>query len=145
MNSNLPYTCNDVAPLPLTRRDLLKTVSAGFGWLAFQGLAGHVEAAAQATLAVRAPHFAARAKRVIFLSMQGGPSHMDTFDYKPKLQEDAGTSGDKGKLVASPFIFSQHGQSGLWISEVFPNVAEHADDMCLLRGMTTDIPTARKV
>ena len=141
MNTNLPYQCNNVMPLSLTRRDVLKTVSAGFGWLALQGLAGHVEAATgAASLAVRAPHFPARAKRVIFLSMQGGPSHMDTFDYKPQLQTDNGKSGDKGKLFASPFKFSQHGQSGQWISEVFANVAEHADDICLLRGMTTDIP-----
>jgi hypothetical protein len=141
MNMNLPYHCNHVAPLPLTRRDLLKSVSAGFGWLALQGLAGRVEAApTPSSLAVRAPHFPARAKRVIMLSMQGGPAHMDTFDYKPKLQEDAGKPGDKGKLVPSPFEFSQYGQSGLWISEVFKNVAGHADDICLLRGMTTDIP-----
>ena len=138
--NNHPHQCNNVMPMPLTRRDLLKTVSAGFGWLAFQGLAGNAAAASPASLAVRAPHFPAKAKRIIFLSMQGGPSHMDTFDYKPKLQEDGGKSGEKGKLIASPFQFAQHGQSGLWISEVFPNVAEHADDLCLLRGMTTDIP-----
>ena len=141
MNSNQPYQCNNVMPLSLTRRDVLKSVSAGFGWLALQGLAARVEAATGASsLAIRAPHFAARAKRVIFLSMQGGPSHMDTFDYKPQLEIDNGKAGDKGKLFASPFKFSQHGQSGQWISEVFANVAEHADDICLLRGMTTDIP-----
>ena len=137
MNNHHPYQCNSIMPAPLTRRDMLKTVSAGFGWLAFQGLAGHADAA---QLAVKVPHFAPKAKRVIFLAMQGGPSHMDTFDYKPKLQEDDGKSGEKGRLFASPFTFSQHGQSGLWISELFPNVAAHADDLCLLRGMTTDIP-----
>ena len=137
-HNNHPYQCNRVMPAPLTRRDMLKTVSAGFGWLAFQGLAG--DASAASSLAPRAPHFTPRAKRVIFLAMQGGPSHMDTFDYKPKLQEDEGQPGDKGRLFASPFKFSQHGQSGLWISEVFPNVADHADELCLLRGMTTDIP-----
>jgi hypothetical protein len=137
MNNNHPYQCNSIMPAPLTRRDMLKTVSAGFGWLAFQGLAGHADAS---QLAVKVPHFAPKAKRVIFLAMQGGPSHMDTFDYKPKLQEDDGKSGEKGRLFASPFAFAQHGQSGLWISELFPNVAAHADDLCLLRGMTTDIP-----
>ncbi|MEO6785923.1 MAG: twin-arginine translocation signal domain-containing protein, partial [Chthoniobacteraceae bacterium] len=72
MNDNHPHQCNNVMPAPLTRRDLLKTVSAGFGWLAFQGLAGHAEAAAStASLAVRAPHFPPKAKRVIFLCMQG--------------------------------------------------------------------------
>ena len=141
MNDNHPHQCNNVMPAPLTRRDLLKTVSAGFGWLAFQGLAGHANAAASnATLAVRAPHFLPKAKRVIFLCMQGGPSHMDTFDYKPALKTDDGKSGEKGRIFASPFDWAQHGQSGLWISSAFPNVAEHADDLCLLRGMTTDIP-----
>jgi hypothetical protein len=76
--------------------------------------------------------------------MQGGPSHIDTFDYKPKLSEDSGKPGpSKGggsKLYGSPFKFEQRGQSGLWISELFPKVAEHADDLCLLRGMHTDIP-----
>ncbi len=139
--NNAPHQCNNVMPAPLTRRDLLKTVSAGFGWLAFQGLAGHADAAASsATLAVRAPHFLPKAKRVIFLCMQGGPSHMDTFDYKPALKTDDGKSGEKGRLFASPFDWAQHGQSGLWISSAFPNVANHADDLCLLRGMTTDIP-----
>ncbi len=139
--NNHPHQCNDVMPMPLTRHDLLKSVSAGFGWLAFQGLAGNAAAAAStASLTVRAPHFPAKAKRVIFLAMQGGPSHMDTFDYKPALAQDDGKPGDKGKLFASPFAFAQHGQSGLWISEAFPNVAGHADDLCLLRGMTTDIP-----
>ena len=145
MNPNLPYECRGVTPAMLSRRDLLKTVSAGFGWLAFQGLAGSAAAAEGGrSLAPKAPHFAAKAKRVIFLCMQGGPAHMDTFDYKPKLQADAGKSGvargGGSKLFGSPFQFSQHGQSGLWISELFPNVAKHADELCLLRGMHTDIP-----
>jgi hypothetical protein len=76
--------------------------------------------------------------------MQGGPAHMDTFDYKPKLREDDGKAGlargGGAKLYGSPFQFSQHGRSGLWISELFPNVAKHADDLCLLRSMHTDIP-----
>ena len=72
--------------------------------------------------------------------MQGGPSHLDTFDYKPKLIADAGKAGDKGKLVAPVAEFKQRGQSGLWISEAFPQVAQHADELCLLRGMHTDIP-----
>ncbi|HZJ13441.1 MAG TPA: DUF1501 domain-containing protein [Chthoniobacteraceae bacterium] len=142
MNDQRPYECCDVTPRMLTRRDLLKTVSAGFGWLAFQGLAGR---AAASSLALQAPHFAARAKRVIFLCMQGGPSHMDTFDYKPRLQQDGGRAGGgkggkNGRLVGSPFRFAQRGQSGLWISDVFPKVAEHADELCLIRSMTTDIP-----
>ena len=144
MNQNLPFECRGVTPAMLTRRDLLKTVSAGFGWLAFQGLAATAAAEGAGSLAPKAPHFPAKAKRVIFLCMQGGPAHMDTFDYKPKLNEDAGkpgvAKGGGSKLFGSPFKFSQSGQSGLWISELFPNVAKFADDLCLLRGMHTDIP-----
>jgi hypothetical protein len=143
MNNQRPYECCDVTPQMFTRRDLLKTVSAGFGWLAFQGLAGHAGAAS--SLAQQTPHFAPRAKRVIFLCMQGGPSQLDTFDYKPRLQQDSGRAGGgkggkAGKLVGSPFRFTQHGQSGLWISEIFPRVAELADELCVIRSMTTDIP-----
>jgi hypothetical protein len=140
-----PYECRSVTPAMLTRRDLLRSVSAGFGWLAFKGLSTSASAAeTRHPLAPKAPHFPARAKRVIFLCMQGGPSHIDTFDYKPKLSEDSGKPGpSKGggsKLYGSPFKFEQRGESGLWISELFPNVAKHADDLCLLRGMHTDIP-----
>ena len=138
---NTPFTCNDITPRAFTRRDLLKTVSAGFGWLAFKGLAS---AASQSPLAPRAPHFPARAKRVIFLCMQGGPACQDTFDYKPKLSADSGkpgvARGGGSKLYGSPFPFAQRGRSGLWISDLFPNVAKHADELCLLRGMNTDIP-----
>ena len=79
------------------------------------------------------------------LTMAGGPSHVDTFDYKPQLIKDNGQQGkyrnQRGSgLLASPWKFSQHGKSGLWISELFPNVASMADDLCLLRGMNTDIP-----
>src|SRR5690348_2954221 len=86
-----PYECRGVTPAMLTRRDLLRTVSAGFGWLAFKGLSATAAAAENRNpLAPKTPHFPARAKRVIFLCMQGGPAHQDTFDYKPKLTEDNG-------------------------------------------------------
>jgi hypothetical protein len=145
MNHPLPFECTGVTPRMLTRRDLLKTVSAGFGWLAFQGLASTAAAkAGGSSLAAKAPHFTPKAKRVIFLCMQGGPAHMDTFDYKPRLREDdgkpGGSRGGGARLVGSPFQFAQHGQSGLWISELFPNVAKHADELCLIRSMHTDIP-----
>jgi hypothetical protein len=138
-----PYECHGVTPQMFTRRDLLRTVSAGFGWLAFKGIAARA-AESSNPLAPKKLNFPARAKRVIFLCMQGGPAHMDTFDYKPKLTEDNGkpgvAKGGGSKLYGSPFKFDQHGQSGLAISELFPNVAQHADDLCLLRGMHTDIP-----
>jgi Protein of unknown function (DUF1501) len=145
MNEQRPYECCQVTPRMMNRRDLLRTVSAGFGWLAFKTLATDAAAAeSRNPLAPKSPNFPAKAKRVIFLCMQGGPAHMDTFDYKPKLTQDNGKAGvAKGggsKLFGSPFQFSQQGQSGLWISELFPNVAKHADELCVLRGMHTDIP-----
>ncbi|MDB5294594.1 MAG: hypothetical protein JWO31_577, partial [Phycisphaerales bacterium] len=95
--------------------------------------------------AARPPHFAARAKRVIFLFMPGGTSHLDTFDYKPKLQAGGAAPGGAGKfagrgLLPSPFQFTRQGQSGHYISELFPEVAKHADKLCMLHGMHTDNP-----
>lgn len=127
-----------------SRRLALQTVSSGFGYLAFRAM---TTLAAQSTgapnpLAPKSPHFPAKAKRVIFLCMQGGPSHVDTFDYKPKLNADSGKSGGRAnaKLLGSPWEFTQHGQSGLPISELFPHVAKHADDLCLINSMHTDLP-----
>ena len=123
-----------------TRRQILKSSSAGFGYLAFTGLAA-ADNASTNPLAAREPHFAAKAKRVIFLCMSGGPSHVDTFDYKPALAGDHGKPGRYGgSLLKSPFEFKQRGKSGLWISDLFENVAKHADDMTLIRSMQCDQP-----
>jgi len=129
-----------------TRRQILQTISSGFGYLAFSSLA--TLAAKQESkkrtggpLAPKEPHFQPRAKRVIFLCMRGGPSHVDTFDYKPKLTADHGKRGKYGgTLLKSPWEFKQHGESGLWISSLFPELARQADELCLLRGMHTDQP-----
>ena len=121
--------------LPITRRELLRSASCGFGSLALAGLAQ--QQAMASSLHARSPHFPPRAKRVIFLFMQGGPSHIDTFDYKPELTKAAQRDN---KLYPSPFKFSKHGESGIEISEVFPELAKHADDLCLLNGMYTDNP-----
>jgi hypothetical protein len=131
---------------------MLQSASAGFGYLALAGLAAEAAAAAAAAetknpLAPRAVHHPARAKRVIFLFMHGGPSQVDTFDYKPRLQRDDGKelpfAPAKGttvsrKLMASPWKFARHGESGLWVSELFPEVAKHVDELCLLSGMHTE-------
>ncbi len=134
----------------LSRREMLRSASAGFGYLAFAGLSSTLSGKLRAEgsdkgttnpLVAKPPHFPAKAKRVIFLCMQGGPSHVDTFDYKPKLGKSGGKGGKYGsKLMASPWKFAQHGQSGLWISELFPQVAKHADDICLIRSMHCDQP-----
>jgi hypothetical protein len=98
-------------------------------------------------LAAQAPHHAPRAKRVIFIFMQGGPSHVDTFDYKPRLATDDGKKLDfhnarsmkvvAERVLASPWKFRQHGQCGRWVSELFPHVARHVDDLCFIRSVHT--------
>jgi len=134
-----------------SRRSFLKTAGSGFGYLAFAALA-HEEAARAADkgtspLAAKETHFPPRARRVIFLCMEGGPSHVDTFDHKPQLTSDDGKPAPRGlggfrggKLMGSPFEFKQHGESGLWISELFPELARHADKLCVLNGMHTNLP-----
>jgi len=124
-----------------SRREALQTISTGFGYLAFSALATEQALAAVST-APRGPHFPARAKRVIFACMRGGPSHVDTFDHKPKLLQDEGKTAGFGnrKLLGSPFKFKKHGKSGLPISELFPHLAKHADKLCLLNGMHADVP-----
>ncbi len=126
---------------PFSRRELLRSASCGFGYLALAGMArsgfGDESALAVNPLLPKAPHFAAKAKRVIFLFMQGGPSHIDTFDHKPELERMAEANK---KLYPSPFRFRQHGESGLPISDLFPHLSKHADDLCLLNGMHTNNP-----
>jgi hypothetical protein len=103
-----------------SRRAVLKTLSSGFGYVAFAGLSTIAAAAERQRvrpLAARPPHFPARAKRVIFLCMHGAPSHVDTFDYKPRLLADTGRPSPisrlaGARLLGSPWSFSQHGQSG---------------------------------
>lgn len=134
----------------LHRREFLKSTSNGFGYLAFAALAREQAlraADAAGPLAPKSPHMAPRAKRVIFLCMQGGPSHVDTFDYKPKLMSDAGKNAPSAadrygqtRLMAPPWKFNRHGRSGLFISELFPELAKHADELCILNSMATDLP-----
>jgi hypothetical protein len=128
-------------PLLLTRRQLLQTTSSGFGYIAFSALSSLAAEKSANRLAPMPPHFPARAKRVIFLAMQGAPSHVDTFDQKPLLTRDNGKQS-KGfaNLLGSPFEFTQHGESGLPISSLFPKLAAHADDLCLINSMHTDLP-----
>ena len=131
--------------LGLSRRDLLRTVGAGFGSL---GLA-HALSAANSSGPLQGPHFPARAKRVIFLFLNGGPSHVDTFDYKPMLAkfngkpmptENPKTERKTGNLLASPFQFRKCGQSGLEVSEIFSKVGACLDDGCIIKSMYTDRP-----
>lgn len=126
---------------------MLHRAGLGFGGLAAAALLGEHSARGQSPSASleNGLHFAPRAKRVIFLFMKGGPSHIDTFDYKPKLQADDGkdlpfekprvTFAQTGKLLASPWKFQPHGEAGMLVSELFPNVAKQVDDICFLHGV----------
>jgi hypothetical protein len=129
---------------PVSRRALLKSAAGGFGYLALAGLLGQQNARAAAIshpLAPRAPHFPAKAKRIIFVFMEGAMSGVDTFDYKADLQNNDGKGGPGGgKLTASKFSWQQYGQTGSWFSELLPNIAQHADELCWLRGLHTDTP-----
>lgn len=149
MSDKIPFRA------PLSRRTALKSAGAGFGYLAMSALLGQqarsasspVAAAANAIpaaagpLAPRVAHFPAKAKRIIFLFMQGATSQMDTWEYKPQLQKhDQTIAPGGGTLTASKFKFSQHGQTGTWVSELYPNVAKHVDKLCFIRGLHTDTP-----
>jgi hypothetical protein len=138
----------------MPRRRALKAVACGFGYLALAGLAAQRAAAATNPLAPKPPHFRPRARRVIFIFMQGGPSHVDTFDYKPALFErdgqtldfhDARKIANSGEQKPSPqrvmqplWKFAQHGQSGRWVSELFPQMARHVDRLCFIHSLQTE-------
>ena len=139
---------------PISRREALRETSAGFGALALHGLLGQWAMADQrppltgqgvSPLSPRLAGFSPRAKRVIFLFMHGGPSQVDTFDHKPALRRDHGKPypGQKprvqfaqtGNLMESPYRFAQHGESGQWVSEIFPEVAQMVDELCLVKSL----------
>jgi len=142
--------CHRFTPV-FSRRDLLKVAANGFGLLALGDLlsrADNTPIDAQNPLLERKPHFAPRAKRIIFLFMHGGPSQVDTFDPKPLLTRDSGKPypGQKprvqfattGNLLGSPWKFREYGESGLEISDLFPEVGRCADDLCVIRSVHAD-------
>ncbi|NDH05114.1 DUF1501 domain-containing protein [bacterium] len=128
---------------------MLERSAMGMGALALGGMMQAARAAESNSLAVRKPHFAAKAKRVIHLFMNGGPSHVDTFDPKPLLEKYAGkalpvenpkTERKTGAAFPSPFKFQKYGQSGIEVSEIFSKTAQHVDDMCIIRSMHANVP-----
>ncbi|MGE0755982.1 MAG: DUF1501 domain-containing protein [Pirellulaceae bacterium] len=146
-----------------SRRHWLESVACGFGSLAAAGLAAQAGLAAPAPrnsapsvghpLAPKLPHFPARAKRIIFLFMQGGVSHVDSFDYKPLLEQkdgeqmpfddarviaNTGMRGTAQRVMKSPWKFRPYGECGHWISDLFPETGRHADDLCLLHSLHTE-------
>ena len=137
---------------------MLKQCCGGFGSVALAGLLSDEAMADEllrrpskvnplelGPLAVRRPHFPPRAKRVIFLFMHGGPSQVDTFDYKPRLQKEHGKPlpfakprvqfAETGNLMGSPYKWKQHGESGAWVSEIFPETAKMVDELCIIKGL----------
>jgi hypothetical protein len=136
----------------MNRRQALKTAACGFGYLALAGMANQGKASTVDPLAPKKPHFKPRAKRVIFIFMQGGPSHVDSFDYKPILEKEDGKMMpfDDSRTLAktrqviphrvmkSLWNFKQYGQTGHYCSELFPHISKHVDDLCFLQGMHTE-------
>jgi hypothetical protein len=148
-------------PRPIDRRDALRQLGAGFGTLGLASVLAQSDTSSgvahadmvsnsDSPLAPRPPHFAPKAKHVIQLFMPGGPSQVDTFDYKPEIAKHAGQRPEsvdrkslrntKMGLMPSPYAFRQHGQCGRWVSEIFPHVAEMVDDLCFIHSMHTDTP-----
>src|SRR5208283_4252661 len=140
------------SPHFVSRRQFLRRAGQGFGWLAFAGLlkeqgllaapaADEMRDRELRPLAPRLGHFPAKARSVIWLFMNGGQSQLDTWDYKPELEKRDGQelkgfdkntgffTAEVGPLMKSPFRFTRYGQSGTWVSEIFPNLARHVDDM----------------
>src|SRR3989442_1231659 len=140
-------------PVYRSRREFLQRAGGGAGLLALAGLLDQQSLlAADSTtnpLAPRKSHFPAKAKAVIWLFMNGGPSHVDTWDYKPELEKRHGQelkgfdkntgffTDQVGPLMKSPFKFERHGRSGAWVSEIFPNLARHVDDMAFIHSCYT--------
>src|SRR5689334_3757666 len=150
--------------LPISRRRFLSQAGGGAGLMALASLLadeGLLSSAARAEgdlsvadprlnpLAPRASHFPAKAKSVIWLFMNGGPSHVDTWEYKPELEKRDGKelegfdkntgffTAQVGPVMKSPFKFARHGQSGAWVSEIFPRMAEHVDEMAFIHSCYT--------
>src|SRR5690242_12978376 len=138
----------------ISRRELLRRAGTGFGMAGLAGTIGSLGAAPASggnlnPLLPKTPHFPAKAKHVIFLFLNGGPSQVDTFDPKPMLDKYHGqpaptpnlkTERKTGALLKSPFAFKRYGQSGIEISDLFPQLGGHADDLCVIRSMFTDRP-----
>lgn len=155
MLDHIPRYFAEPSPRIGSRRDFLQRSGNGLGMLALSSLLNSESASAAAPqsinpLAPRPPHFPVKAKSVIWLFMNGGPSHVDTWDYKPELEKRDGKelegfdkntgffTGNVGPLMKSPFKFERHGQSGAWVSEIFPHLSKQVDKMAFLYSCWTD-------
>src|SRR5947208_3284216 len=143
------HHCQRFIQTPISRRDMLRRCASGFGAVALAALLKDSAYGAPGVGKPAIPHHAARAKNIIFLYMDGGPSQVDTFDYKPLLERYHGKDPNSvfkveptqfnnvGKVMASPWKFRQHGDSGMWVSELFPHVAGCVDDLAVIRSMVS--------
>jgi hypothetical protein len=151
------FPCHRFTPPPTSRRAFLRQAGCGFGAVALAALWAQGEITGAETtppntdpLAPRPPHYKARAKNVIFLYMDGGPSQVDTFDPKPRLNKEHGQPfavkieptqfNNNGNTFGCPWKFQQYGQSGIPVSDLFPNVARHVDKLAIIRSMTSQFP-----
>ncbi len=148
------FPCHRHSPLPQSRRAFLRQAGCGFGAVALAALMADEQLAAPIApadpLAPKPPHFKPRAKNVIFLYMDGGPSQVDTFDPKPRLNQEHGRPfamkmeptqfNNNGNTLGSPWKFQQYGESGIYVSELFPHVARHVDKLAVIRSMTSEFP-----
>ncbi len=146
--------CRRFLPRPLNRREMLLRSACGFGALAFAALQGEETSGQEATgtdrdpLLPRPPHFEPKARAVIFLYMDGGPSQVDTFDPKPRLDREHGQPirakvqptqfNNVGNVLRSPWKFRRYGESGIPVSDLFPNVARCVDDLAIVRSMVSN-------
>jgi hypothetical protein len=132
----------------MTRRDMLLRCANGFGAVALASLLHHTGRSQSGPMTPRQPHFPAKARSVIFLYMDGGPSQMDTFDPKPRLDREHGLPprfrveptqfNNNGNVLKSPWRFRRYGQSGIPVSELFPHVARHVDDLAIVRSVVSN-------
>jgi len=143
------YHPQEQAGCSISRRTLLRACGTGLGAIALSDLLATEAAAESSPLAAREPHFPSQAKHVIHLFMNGGPSHVDTFDYKPELNKHDGKSAPGGNLkterptgnvLGSPYKFQQYGESGIHVSELFQHTAQHIDDICIVNSMHANVP-----
>jgi hypothetical protein len=145
--------CQRFVPPPLSRREMLRSCAGGFGAIALGALLGDRAFASTNPLAPKPPHFPPRARNVIFLYMDGGPSQVDTFDYKPLLAKFHGEDprqamgqleptqfNNIGRVMKSPWNFRQYGESGTWVSDLFPHLSRHVDDLCVVKSMVSQFP-----
>src|SRR5262245_51444965 len=149
------FPCHRYTPLPFDRRSFLRQAGCGFGTVALAALLADrqldgAETSTTNPLAPKQPHFKPRAKCIIYLYMDGGPSQVDTFDPKPRLNKEHGQPfamkmeptqfNNNGSTFGSPWKFQQYGQSGIPVSELFPHVARHVDKLAVVRSMTSNFP-----